>query len=205
MIRSFLTILTATVSANLVLIFLFVQNAPASSNLDRSVKVELKTGDLVLRDGRGLVSGWFKSMSLNDKKYSHCGLVLKTKQGDFVAHFYQENKNRLFIEPLEKFIDSRLCSGFGIYRYDLSAEQKAGLVKNIVAELNAPGDFDNEFMLNNGKKYYCTEWVRNELIDITKNTSLIQTTVLDDYEYVSAENLYLNKNSKFLFSQNYTD
>jgi hypothetical protein len=205
MIRSFLTILTATVSANLVLIFLFVQNAPASSNLDRSVKVELKTGDLVLRDGRGLVSGWFKSMSLNDKKYSHCGLVLKTKRGDFVAHFYQESKNRLFIEPLDKFIDSRLCSGFGIYRYDLSAEQKAGLVKNIVAELNAPGDFDNEFMLNNGKKYYCTEWVRNELIDITRNTSLIQTTVLDDYEYVSTENLYLNKNSKFLYSQNYTN
>lgn len=205
MSRSFLTILTATVAANLVLVFLFAENAPASSNLDRSVKVDLQTGDLVLRNGRGLVSSWFKSMSLNDKKYSHCGLVLKTKHGDFVAHFYQEKKNSLFIEPLDKFIDSRLCSEFGIYRYDLSTDQKAGLVHNIAAELNAPGEFDSEFMLNNGDRYYCTEWVRNELIDITNDIAFIQTTVLDDYEYVSTENLYLNKNSTFLYSQNYSN
>lgn len=201
--KGFYYILSFVVLSNIILLFVFGNELPASAKNKGIQAEELKTGDLVLRSGRGMISNWFQRTNLHDKKYSHAGLVLKENDEVYVIHCYQDSdKPGLVKEELSDFINYKKCSSSAIYRYSLTVKELKKLELEIRNDLNAEIKFDDNFELG-GTSYYCTEWVRKVINSSTNNSSFITTTALKGYTFIAPDNLYLNASIKKVAQINY--
>jgi hypothetical protein len=201
--KGFYYILSFVIVSNIILLFVFGIELPASVK-NKSTQIEdLKTGDLVLRNGRGIVSNWFKRTNLHDKKYSHAGLVLRDNDKVYVVHCYQDaDKPGLVKEELNDFINYKKCSSSAVYRYSLTESELKKLEDEIRNDLNAEIKFDDNFELG-GTSYYCTEWVRKVINTSTNNSNFITTTALKGYTFIAPDNLYLKVSIKKVAQINY--
>jgi hypothetical protein len=189
--KGFYTILSGAVISNILLILILGNTSPAPLNKSAILLEELKTGDLVLRNGRGIISDWFRRTNLHDKKYSHAGLILREDNKIYVVHCFQDaEKPGLVKEGLTDFIDSRKSSTSAIYRYSLTQNERDNLALEIKSDLKSQIKFDDNFELG-GSSYYCTEWIRKIVNASTNNSTFITTTSLKGYTFIAPENLYL--------------
>ncbi len=164
----------------------------------------LKNGDLILRNGKGIVSHWFRGMSLQDQQFSHAGLINIEDNTVFVLHAYQEsNPSGLIKETLDQFINPDLCDKFAIYRYELNTHQRNIVHGNMLKDLNSKIPFDDTFELYNGKEVYCTEWIHDCLNKSMNDSNYIPKTIVKDFSYISPDNLYLNSHAHKLLQKQY--
>ena len=156
----------------------------------------LKSGDLIFRNGRGVVSSWFRRCSLKDPRYSHAGIVLKYKDSVMIAHVSRDFESGLVAESLESF--ARSGQEMAVYRINVKGRTSEELVRIIGEDLRKGVPFDDQFSLENGSAMYCTEWVNSVFSRAEQKTTSFPLTHAGGFTYFACDNLYLNDRASLI-------
>ncbi len=170
---------------------------------------ELKSGDLILRRGFGIMSETIEGFSEMEKKYSHSGLIGKDENGTaYVYHILGATDGKEYVvrkDELFKFCNANDALSFAVYRYDMNEEQIADM-KTICENYYHSGiQFDLSFDLTTNDRMYCSEFVYKSLIEATGNSAYIPLTKRNDEFIVAIDNLYLNNHTKKVFEYDYNN
>lgn len=168
--------------------------------------IQLQTGDLILRDGRGFISEVFKSFSLKDPKYSHAGLINIENGKIYVYHALggEENvSNKLKKESLVNFCNSKISRAFAIYRYDLTTDQKQKLSQLVKESYTKKLEFDKQFDIETDDAMYCSEFIYKVITKATDSRNYLSTTDLKGIKYIAIDNLYYNQHCKLIYNYNH--
>ena len=166
----------------------------------------LKTGDLILRHGRGFISNAFMSLSFKEKKYSHCGIVHIENGNVYVYHAIggEENtSNKMRKDLLKDFCDPQHVHSFGIYRYDLNDAQLKQYDSLATDYYHKGLQFDTKLDLTTDDVMYCSELIYKTLQKITGDKGYIATSNVNGYKYVAIDNLYLNRHCSPVYEFSY--
>jgi hypothetical protein len=201
--RRFLILVLLVVAANALLVF-SVSGRTMQRRSHAIPVAALKTGDVVLRNGYGLMSAVFRKANTQEAEFSHAGIVLRKDAGVFVAHLQQEQaENALQLEPLEQFTDHSVCSKAAVCRFDLSEQQRKQLFLQVEEALKQQKTFDVSFDLADSKAMYCTEWIRHLLVATTGDSTYIPFSKSGDFRYIAPDNIYRNPHARILCSIHY--
>jgi hypothetical protein len=163
--------------------------------------MELNTGDLVFRNGHGLISRMFQNCSLTEKKYGHTGVVLIRDNVPFVAHVQQDRPGpALIVEPLNQFWNKSICNKGAVYRLDFDNSCKEKFASVLQNQLNTPITFDAKFDMQEQTHVYCSEWIRNMIVETTGDTGYFPISVAGDFRYIAPDNLYLNDHAQLIYN-----
>jgi hypothetical protein len=166
----------------------------------------LKTGDLICRHGRGVISNAFKSFSMRESKYSHTGIVSEEAGEFWVYHAIggEENKsNKMRRDRLEIFCDPKFVHSFSSFRYDLDSIAMAEFIREIKGYYKTGLEFDTDFDLKTDDKMYCSEFIYKVLLKVSGNENYISLTRFSGYEYVAIDDLYLNSHTTQIYQFTY--
>ena len=173
-------------------------------------KNKIKDGDLVERSDDDLVSESLRGMSQTDKTYSHSGIAFVEDGNVYVYNNMAgaENKNeQMMREPFDSFVSPSRKDGFGIFRYQLSDEERVKIHDIIKDLFDKKLLFDKSFDLKTDDKQYCSEMIYKALKKATNNRVILPTSkvqnfklrdpkykgiILKEFEYVALDNLFLN-------------
>jgi len=155
--------------------------------------VRLKSGDIILRNGKGVVSTWFRNCSLRDPRYSHAGILLFRKGRWEVAHVQQSDQSGLKLQSLESFTGEG--REWAVYRVKLDESVRQRLILHVVDDHRRGIDFDDNFSLSDGQAMYCTEWVNSVYARAEGATFSFPLTECAGFHYFACDNLYLNPRS----------
>jgi len=154
---------------------------------------KLKSGDIILRNGKGLVSTWFRNCSLKDPRYSHAGIVLFREGGWVVAHVQQSDQSGLKLQSLESFTGEG--REWAVYRVKLDESVRQRLILHVVDDHRRGIDFEDNFSLSDVQAIYCTEWVNSVYARAEGATFSFPLTECAGFRYFACDNLYLNPRS----------
>ena len=173
------------------------------SNSSVTVSTNLHSGDVILRDSKGLIGTFFRNLSQTEKKYSHAGFIRIRGGKIWVCHYIdQDNGKGLKLEELKDFVDRGKCNAFAVYRFDINQQEEKNLDNIINASITHPLPFDSDFDLKTDNSLYCTEWIAKSLFK-SSNIS-IPATKIAGLEYFAPDNLYINTACKQIYqSHNY--
>ena len=168
------------------------------------LNIEFHNGDLILRNGKGLLSSVFRKSSLNQPLYTHAGFLYKFNNTWYVYHYIDDEKQSgLHIERLSDFIDYKICSSYAFYRYHLNSNVKHHLDSLIISSQYLSLPFDSEFNFESDSALYCTEYIAKILINATGQQDFIPTTTVGLFNYIAPDNLYLNANCNLIYKNEY--
>jgi hypothetical protein len=166
-----------------------------------SIKLWVKEGDLVFRNGNDDVSRAARSFNRKDTSFSHCGLVFIENDSVLVYHALGGTYNpgqHLMRQPIDSFCNPKENTSFGIYRYLLTNAENKLLKETVKNYYNAGLRFDLYFNFQSDNEMYCAEFVFKSL-NKAKNNSLMKFINLDTLPYgVTTDDLFLNPNSKLV-------
>ena len=166
----------------------------------------LKTGDLILRHGRGFISNAFMSLSFKEAKYSHSGIIHIENGQAYVYHAIggEENvDNKMRKDLIKDFCDPQYVHSFGIYRYDLNDDQ-LNQYDSLATDYYKKGlQFDTHLDLATDSVMYCSELIYKLLTRVSGDKNYISLSEVTGYKYVAIDNLYLNKHCNFIYNYNY--
>lgn len=164
-------------------------------NLPDSLLAILRHGDLALRKGRDVVSYMISRTGVEDKTYSHCGLVQIENGQAVVYHFISgADKARwgLVRDAAAQFFSVEQNSIAGVKRYALNEAQiqrQTELIKQYYGKRNG---FDMDFNMRDADKLYCSEFIYYIMNDVMQDSSFIQPATKNGFSYVSIDQLYRN-------------
>lgn len=153
-------------------------------------QVILLDGDLVLRNGKGVLSAFFKCVSQKDSRFSHAGLVRIIDGRVYVCHYIDEGYR---MEPFGVFTGRSGCTSFSVLRYNLTACQRTNLLSMIDSEEAAGRLFDSSFDLSTDDDLYCTEWIYKCLGKIGFPLSVSKAGTSP---YIATDDLYVKADVK---------
>jgi hypothetical protein len=117
-------------------------------------------GDLVFRQGKGLWSPFFATLS-TQTGFSHVGVLVRENQEWFVIHSEADDvslEGGVQITPLEKFIDE--SSQYEFRQNAMTGPVKQQFIAELRSMLVSRTQFDLDFRIDDdGDKVYCTEFV----------------------------------------------
>lgn len=175
-------------------------------------KSQLQDGDLVMRSDNDFESLTLQNFSDSDRTYSHSGIAFKEEDGFVVYHCMTGSENPSGLcrkDPIDSFINPVRKTGFGIFRYQLSDEEKKKFHTLMKENVSNKVPFDLIFSLRTDDSLYCSEMIYKALKTCTNDRIILPTSSLTNfrpkifgykyknvflkkYEYVSLDNLYLN-------------
>lgn len=163
-----------------------------------------RSGDIIFRDGRGVISSAFRRLSLTDPRYSHAGIIHKENGMVFVYHILGGERgmnNKMRKDPLSYFCNPHQSNSFAVYRMDQSGKKIDSLAayyfsKNL--------EFDTGFNLSTDDKMYCTELIYKILIKVSGQENFLPLTTFSGVKYEACDNIYLSSHSKKIYSINYS-
>lgn len=160
--------------------------------------LNLRTGDLVFRNGKGLVSSFFRNTSQTERKYSHVGVLVKSNGKSWVYHMIEDpnGKNDFKRETLESFCSNQYNHGFAAYRYPLSAQQLKRFHSKLNFWRNINPEFDSDFDLNSDNALYCTEFIQKTLLEPNGISSLKSSH--QNQDYIGLDDLYINNQATLI-------
>ncbi|MEO5683020.1 MAG: hypothetical protein ABIQ88_10280 [Chitinophagaceae bacterium] len=132
-------------------------------------KAGIQTGDVIMRSGKDFTSYRIRELSDKDKTYSHAGMAIVKDTSVYIYHITPPDLDEpkadtaMRLEPLEKFASPNKCFGFGIVRYQLTAEETTAAVQYLDSLYKKKVSFDHYFNLDEANKMYCSEMVDNTL------------------------------------------
>lgn len=149
----------------------------------QQARLQIQTGDLVLRTGTDFSSEQVKAFSKEDQTYSHGGIAVVEKEGVFVYHvepdyYYVTDKVRK--EPLDSFCNPNKNLGIAIARYQMSEDEKKIFIGYLDQQYQDKIPFDMYFMLNSDDSLYCSEMIRKGLLKATQGRIAIEIQPLTD-------------------------
>ncbi len=164
-------------------------------------KLALSTGDLVFRNGHGLISRMFQNCSLKEKKYGHTGIVLIKNNIPYVAHVQQDRPGpALMLEPLSQFWNASICNEGAVYRLDLNNSQNKNFTELLNLNLKKNLLFDAKFDMDDHSHVYCSEWIRDLIVESTGDSSYFPISSAGDFKYIAPDNLYLNEHAQLIYN-----
>jgi Permuted papain-like amidase enzyme, YaeF/YiiX, C92 family len=164
-------------------------------------KLTLTTGDLVFRNGHGLISRMFQNCSLKEKKFGHTGIVIMKDNVPHVAHVQQDRPGpSLMVETLSQFWNKSICNEGAVYRLDLNAFQKENFTSLLHQNLKKNLIFDAKFDMNEHTHVYCSEWIRDLVVESTGDSSYFPISSAGDFKYIAPDNLYLNEHAHLIYN-----
>lgn len=140
----------------------------------------LRTGDLVFRTGRSLVS---RSVTATDTGciYSHVGMIVPFGKGWGVLHAVpneresRHEKDSVKLEPVSLFFSGKRAAHGAVFRISsLTEEETIALHHKGLSIYKRHPLFDNSFDADDSSAFYCTElvwfiYLKAINIDITHN------------------------------------
>lgn len=183
----------------------------------------LQDGDLVMRSDNDLESLALQNFSDSDRTYSHSGIAFKEDGHFMVYHSMTGSENPSGLcrkDPFDSFVSPLRKTGFGIFRYKLSAKEKETFHKLLQENIDRKMPFDIHFNLKTDDSLYCSEMIYKTLKVATGGRVVIPTTTISNFrpkilgftfkniflkkfEYVSLDNLYLNPFCKEIIRVSY--
>ncbi|HKR06294.1 MAG TPA: YiiX/YebB-like N1pC/P60 family cysteine hydrolase [Bacteroidia bacterium] len=185
-----------------------------------TIKNNIQSGDIILRNGKGFISDVFRQFSLKDKSYSHAGIISVEQDKIFVYHIIGgENRmaevrgqkpedeimngELLRKELLEAFCNSKENNAYAIYRYDLSKKAKENIITNLHSMYGKKIVFDSHFDLATDTALYCSELVYKAVTAAAADKNYIPLTIINGNKYIAPDNLYLNPHAALIYSYTY--
>ncbi|HVB04564.1 MAG TPA: hypothetical protein VNE41_12695 [Chitinophagaceae bacterium] len=162
----------------------------------------VRDGDLVMRTGNDFISLTLRQFSLQDKTYSHSGLV--QIDGGRIRVFNaiggEDNPNQtLRRDSFGYFCDPAYNFGFAVYRYNLNRVQLKRLDSIENRYYDERVKFNMSFDLKTDNRLYCTEFVYKSLLKATGDSGYIPLTHINHMTYVAPDNLYLNPHAHLIY------
>ena len=176
----------------------------------KSLKQQVKTGDLVTRTGSDMVSNSLCNFNKKEKSYSHSGLAFIENGEVYVYHTLSGAENptdKMMREKFDSFCNPVRKNGVGLFRYDLSPTENDSLHSIMKDFYKKEMAFDTKFDLKDDSKMYCAEIIYKALKQSTENRIILPTTTVTNLKvkneayrnkkfkeltYVAVDNLYLN-------------
>jgi hypothetical protein len=169
---------------------------------DFQLPVNLKTGDIIFRNGKGIVSAMFRCTS-QEKKYTHAGVVILKNEIPYVFHMIgnANGKCGLKTETLESFCNKTTNYGIAVYRYKCfkGNEDKINVYYQKLKKCDPV--FDESFNLETDNALYCSEMIYKMTREITG--LCLPHSYFSNEKYISIDNLYRNNLSIALFKKIY--
>ena len=160
----------------------------------------LKSGDIIFREGRGIISNVFRRLSLKDPRYSHAGIIHIEKGDIYVYHMLggEEGKNNIMRkERIESFCNANQSNAFGIYRTDQIAKNIDSLTTDYFEKQVV---FDDKFNLETDDEMYCTELVYKVLREVSGKNNFLPLTTISGTQYISCADIYLSSHLRLIQS-----
>lgn len=169
---------------------------------------QTRSGDLILRHGKGIISESFMFMSLKDRKFSHAGMVLVEGDSIYVVHALGGETavdNAVKKHSLAEFCDPADNHSFAIYRYkDMNDEQRQSFVNEMLDAYRKKINFDMDFSMETDSVQYCSELVWKSITHAMKDINYLdQSKNAEGRAYVAVDNLYYNKHTQLLYESHY--
>jgi hypothetical protein len=170
-------------------------NLPEPQRVPDSMIAALKQGDLVLRRGRDVASYMISQSGVEEKMYSHCGIVQIENGKPVVYHFISSgNKNRqgLVRDAASVFFSAKQNNIVAVKRYPMNKAQlreQSALVNGYYQQ--HPG-FDMNFDMSNTDKLYCSEFVYRVMNKVMGDTAFIKSAEKNGFAYIPIDRLYMN-------------
>ncbi|MBK7097475.1 MAG: hypothetical protein IPH58_02750 [Sphingobacteriales bacterium] len=161
-----------------------------------SIKPNLKTGDLVVRNGTDDISRAARSFNRVDTGFSHCGIVILESDTAFVYHalggIYNSSQN-LMRQPIDSFCNPKQNDKVAFFRYGMNEGQINNL-KNVVRKhFEHKLLFDMFFNFDTDDRMYCSEFVFKSL-NAAMSGALTQILHTEkEPVFVSIDDLYLSR------------
>lgn len=160
--------------------------------LPDSLLTSLQEGDLALRRGRDVASYMISQVGLEDKTYSHCGLVHIENGRPYVYHFVSGvNRQGLVKDPAEQFFSPVDNGVVGVKRYFLTDEQKNVLVTTVSRMNSHNAGFDMSFDVGSTDKLYCSEFVYQVMNKVKEDSTFIRPAMKNGMAYIPIDALYM--------------
>ena len=175
--------------------------SPQNISMIAAATAILKTGDVVLRKGRGPYSYILANLNQVDKSYSHCGIVVVEHGYPFVYHSIGGEDNpdeRMRRDSAVTFFSSKYNSDIAVARYTITDGEKDRLVSVIQAFYAAKPKFDLEFDFSTDDKLYCSEFISKALDKAMNDTSYIKKTYAFSRWCVGIDALYINPHAQII-------
>lgn len=200
-----MTLVFATISfCSISELSVFNRSEASSTNTAfNSANDKLKTGDIILREGKSFVSQALRSFSQTDKHFSHAGIIVIKDKQVYVCHVMAaegKRSNKIRLEPINSFCNKADNSSFAVYRSGVDPDH----IESILAGYFQKGiSFDNDFDLKSDQQMYCTELVYKALTAANGNEKFINLSHGNGIDYVACDNLYLNPQTRLIYSHTY--
>lgn len=155
----------------------------------------LQQGDLVLRRGRDVTSYMISQTGIEDKTYSHCGLVQIEKGVPVVYHFISgidRTRCGLMRDAAATFFSIDQNNIVGVKRYVINEEQKKRQSTLIGAYYKQAKAFDMDFDVTDAGKLYCSEFVYRVMNEVMQDGSFIMPAAKNGFSYIPIDRLYTN-------------
>lgn len=128
------------------------------------VMAHLEVGDLLFRQGTGVVGQMVTSVD-DQGLYSHVGVVVRRDSSWWVVHAvphepdFEGDIDRVKCERAEEFLGRYPDGKFGLYRPQITPEQRVRAAKHALRLSERRVPFDHLYNLSDSSHLYCTELV----------------------------------------------
>lgn len=180
-----------------------------------SIHSSAQEGDLIVRLGDDLLSEQIRYLSEKDQSFSHAGIIVEKEGKKWVYHIAPDDigADTVRFEPIDSFVNPKKNILCGIYRYDLSAVEKASFINKLLQYHASKAVFDRTYNLETDDKIYCSEMIAKSIKIATNNRIDFKEAVLPkkllpfmyayfknenaskkeiaERKYISIDNLYL--------------
>lgn len=166
----------------------------------------LRSGDLIFRHGRGVISNTLLKMSQHEAKYSHAGVLMIENGKAYVYHCIggEDNpNNKMRRDHISQFCDPEIAHSFGIYRLALNEGLNQRFTEAVKSKHQVGILFDTSFDLSTDDEQYCTEFIFKVLKSLEGMDLPISSSTFSGKEYVTCDNLYLIPNTQLIHQYNY--
>ncbi len=177
------------------------QKLQQSTSIADSCSQYLTNGCILLRTGNDVISSMFAKFNLQDKTYSHCGIAFKENNQWYVYHSIGGEDNpdeKLRRDTYQRFVSNAHNLGFGICNLQLNESQQNELRSVVSSFYTQKIPFDMQFDLSTDQRLYCAEMVYKAFHKALKTDTFFQTTSNQRFQFVSTDNIFVNKHAQML-------
>ncbi|MDD4210278.1 MAG: YiiX/YebB-like N1pC/P60 family cysteine hydrolase [Bacteroidales bacterium] len=131
----------------------------------------LKEGDLIFRQGFGLISDIIAGRTKETYTISHCGILCKDSNNEWIVIHTVSNTlaeiDGIQSDNLSRFVKNSKENSILILRYKNACDSTNTLIKQkSFYYLNKQIAFDDSFDMQDTSEFYCTELIRHIFLDV---------------------------------------
>ena len=133
-----------------------------------SLKAGALEGDLITHLNDDIVSGAIRNMNEKDFSFSHSGIIVIRDGQKMVCNIYPAVHpgtltDTIQYQPIDSFLNPKTNLEAGLFRYDLSAQEKKNFIATLDSFKMTKAHFDELYDYTTNDKLYCSEMIAKSL------------------------------------------